>query len=137
MIYPKLVPVSLCKTDVHVTIYGEGISEDGEPIKVFEGDLKCNYQDGAKTVLTKEQKLVEISGSALFCGDIAEELAVISDGEVYIKTLYVPKPSNSFYPENTFFPGERQTYGEKRRILKGTKARNPDGTVNFTKLELI
>lgn len=112
MKYPCLVPEQLCKTPVHIIIYGEGLSEDGEPIIAFEGDLKCNYQDGAKTALNKEQKLVEISGSALFSGDIAKDLAVISDGVVTV-------------------------FGIERKIAKGIKARNPDGSVNYTKLELI
>lgn len=112
MKYPCLVPPYLCCTPIHVIIYGEGISEDGEPVKAYEGDFRCNYQDGAKTVLTNEQKLVEITGSALFCGDIAEDSAVISDGVVTV-------------------------FGVERKIAKGIKARNPDGTVNYTRLELI
>lgn len=112
MIYPCLVPKSLCKTPVKVTVYGEGITEDGSPEIVYTGQHKCNYQDGAKVILTNEQKRVEISGSALFCGDICPDVAVISDGFVKI-------------------------FGAERKILKGTKARNPDGTVNYTKLELI
>ena len=45
-------------------------------------------------------------------GDIAPGISVISDGEVKV------------------FEG-------KRNIYKVEKARNPDGTVNYTKLELI
>ncbi len=112
MKYPSLVPPKLCKTPVHVVIYSEGLSEDGEPIKAFEVDLCCNYQDGAKTVLTDKEKKVEISGSAFFTGDIVEALPVISDGEVTI-------------------------FGKVRKIAKGIKARNPDGTVNYTRLDLI
>ena len=137
MKYPCLVPKSACKTDIHVVIYGEGLSEDGAPVIAFEGDLKCNYQDGAKTVITKEQKLVKISGSALFCGDIAEELAVISDGEVIISLGYMLRPSETLFPSETLYPGTNNCLGEKRKILRGIKARNPDGTVNYTRLELI
>ena len=111
MNYPQLVPRCLCKTPIHVVLYSETISEDGEPITVFEGDLRCNYQDKAKTILTKEQKQVAITGSALFCGDIAPNLAVISGGVVTV-------------------------LGVEREIITGTKARNPDGSVNYTKLEL-
>lgn len=112
MRYPKLVPDYLCKTDIDVTIYGEGITEDGAPEKHPLGKLKCNYQDGAKTILTKEQKRVKISGTAFFNGDICPEAAIISAGQVEI-------------------------FGVKRDIAQGTKARNPDGTVNYTLLELI
>lgn len=137
MKYPCLVPKSLCKTDIHIVVYREGLSEDGEPIVAFEGDLKCNYQDSAKTILTKEQKLVEVAGSALFCGDIADELAVISDGEAIISLGYMLRPGEKLAPGLVLYPGTQNCVGEKRKILKGTKARNPDGTVNYTRLELI
>lgn len=112
MKYPCLIPKTLCKTPVHITIYGSGISEDGEPEKAFEADLMCNYQSSSRVVLTKEQKKEETVATLLFCGDIAPGLAVISDGEAVIDDV-------------------------KLKISKGIKARNPDGTVNYTKLELI
>lgn len=112
MKYPCLVPKKFCKTLIKVTIFQEGISEDGEPLKAIEIDIKCNYQDKAKTVLTAEQKLVRVEGTALIPGDIAPGISSISSGEVNV-------------------------FGIKRSIYKGEKARNPDGTVNYTKLELI
>jgi hypothetical protein len=95
-----------------VSIDQEGISEDGEPLKAFEADLLCNYQDNAKTVLTAEKKLVQLSGTAMFPGDIAPDLPTLSGGTVII-------------------------YGVERRIFQGMKARNPDGTVNYTRLDVI
>lgn len=112
MKYPSLVPKKWCKTPMHVVINQEGISEDGEPLKNLEIDTLCNYQDKAKKVLTEQQQLIEIEGTALFDGDIAPSLASISDGTVVVN-------------------------GVTRKIYRGTKARNPDGTVNYTKLELI
>lgn len=112
MKYPELVPKCMCKTPCHVTIYSEGVSEDGAPVIVYDADLKCNYQDKAKTILTKEQKLVQITGSALFCGDIAPDIPVISFGTFIV-------------------------FGVERTIQQGTKARNPDGTVNYTLLEVV
>lgn len=112
MKYPCLVPKKFCKTSIKGIIYQEGVSEDGEPLKAIEIDTKCNYQDKAKTVLTAEQKLIRIEGTVLIPGDIAPGISVISDGEVEI-------------------------LGVKRSIFKGEKARNPDGTVNYTKMELI
>ena len=112
MKFPCLIRPQFCNTSVNVIIYGEGVTEDGTPEIAYEGKHKCNYQDGAKVILTNEQKRVEITGSALFCGDICPNVAVISDGFVEI-------------------------FGEKRKILKGTKARNPDGTVNFTELDVV
>jgi hypothetical protein len=95
-----------------VTIYGEGVGEDGEPNVVFDADLKCNYQDKAKTLLTNEQKFVRITGSAYFSNDIAPDVPVISSGTVTI-------------------------FGVERTIEQGSKARNPDGTVNYTLLEVV
>lgn len=112
MTYPCLVPKRLCKTEILLQIAREGLNKYGEPLEpvIFEG--KCNYQDMAKTVLTSEKKLVEITGSALFPGDICPELAVISGGEAVV-------------------------FGQKRRIQQGKKARNPDGSVNYTEVLLI
>ena len=112
MIYPCLVPKRLCKTDISLEIDQEGRSEYGEPLPTVKYSGKCNYQDKAKTVLTADKKLIEITGSALLPGDICPDLSVISGGCAVV-------------------------FGMKRRILEGRKARNPDGTVNYTEVLLI
>lgn len=73
----------------------------------YEG--KCNYQDKAKTILTAEKKLVQITGTALFPGDICPDIPVISGGTAIV-------------------------FGIERRIKQGIKNRNPDGTVNYTEV---
>lgn len=112
MKYPKLVRKENCKTDIHIVLYGEGSTEDGEPIIALDTNLKCNYQDKAKRVLTAEKVIIQLTAKAYFVGDIAPDLAVISGGQVTV-------------------------FGETRSIYQGTKARNPDGTVNFTELEIM
>ena len=112
MKYPCLVPKRLCKTEIALEFDREGLNEYGEPLEPVSYSGRCNYQDKAKTVLTAEKKLVEITGSALFPGDICPDLPVISGGTA-------------------------QIFGVKCRILQGTKARNPDGTVNYTEVLLI
>lgn len=112
MKYPCLVPKKLCKTDITVKIEGEGLTEDGAPEIVFEANLKCNYQDGGKRVLTDNEKLVEVSGTALFPGDICPEVSNLTGGSATV-------------------------HGIARRIAEGRKARNPDGTVNYTELRLL
>ena len=47
MKYPNLVPKSMCKTDISVIIYKEGVSETGAPLIALNDKLKCNYQDRA------------------------------------------------------------------------------------------
>lgn len=112
MRYPCLVPEKLCKTDIDLVFEREGLNEYGEPLETIKCSGRCNYQDSAKMVMTTEKKMVQITGKALFPNDICPELPVISGGEAII-------------------------HGVKRRILQGTKARNPDGTVNYTEVLLI
>lgn len=112
MKYPCLVPPRLCKTDIHVEIETEGLDKYGEPYPKIVLDLKCSFQDKAKTIFTAEKKVTQITGTALFPGDIAPELPFISGGTVTV-------------------------FGVRRRIEQGSKARNPDGSVNFCKLEVV
>lgn len=112
MKYPCLVPKRLCKTDICVHLESEEINNLGEPERTLTLYLKCNYQDTAKTVLTAEKKLIQVSGTALFPGDIAPDWPTLSGGTVII-------------------------FGQNRRIVQGIKARNPDGTVNFCRLEVV
>ncbi|MDY3828038.1 MAG: hypothetical protein SOZ71_04555 [Clostridium sp.] len=111
MKYPNLVPKFTCKTSIHVTLYSEEISETGAPIVVLDKDFECNYQDKAKQILTAQKQIIEINGIALFDGDIAPNVPVITSGIVKI-------------------------FGATREIYQGRKARNPDGTVNYTELEI-
>ncbi|MCI8274172.1 MAG: hypothetical protein HFI66_00915 [Lachnospiraceae bacterium] len=112
MRYPCLVPARLCRTEISLELDREGLTVYGEPLEPVRWSGKCNYQDKARTVLTAEKKLVEITGKALFPGDICPGLAVISGGSA-------------------------ELFGVKRRVLQGSKARNPDGSVNYTEVLLI
>lgn len=112
MRFPCLVLQKFCTTQISLTLSQEGITEYGEPLPEYTWEGTCNYQDKARTVLTSEKKLVEISGSVLIPGDACPDLPVISGGSATIM-------------------------GVKRRILRGTKARNPDGSVNYTEVLLI
>ena len=112
MKYPCLIPKCLCKTNISLQMDREGLDERGDPLDPVIYFGKCNYQDKAKTVLTTEKKLVQITGTALFPGDICPELPVISGGSATV-------------------------FGVQRRILEARKARNADGTVNYTEVLLI
>ena len=70
------------------------------------------FRIGAKNILTAEKKLVQVTGIALFPGDIAPDFPTLSGGTVTV-------------------------FGQERRIAAGMKARNPDGTVNYCRLEVI
>ncbi len=110
--YPSLVRKNDCKIDIHVVLYSDDISEEGEPQIALEGDFKCNYQNKAKRVLTNEQVSVQVTGTCLFYKDIAPELTDIHSGKVTI-------------------------LGKERDIIQGMKARNPDGSVNYVELDIV
>lgn len=112
MKYPCLVDKRLCKVPIHIELDQEGYGNFGEPLDSISFDGTCNYQDKAKTILTSEKKLIEITGSAFLPGDICPQLPVISGGRAVL-------------------------HGVERRIANGTKARNPDGTVNYCVLEIV
>lgn len=112
MKFPCLVRPRFCKTPVYVALYGEGVTEDGAPEIICENTYNCNYQETVKTVFTEQQKKVQVNGVILIPDDIAPEHPTISGGFVEI-------------------------FGARREIIKATKARNPDGTVNFTELDVI
>lgn len=111
MKYPCLIPKQFCKTDIYVELDKEGLNNYGEPFEPVCWSGKCNYQDKAKTVLTAEKKLIQLSGCAMIPGDIAPELPNITTGTITVN-------------------------GAKRYIAQGEKARNPDGTVNYIRLDV-
>ncbi|NLZ45676.1 MAG: hypothetical protein GX896_03190 [Clostridiales bacterium] len=110
MHYPKLVPNRVCTTDVKV-YQTNGINRDGSPkvATIFEG--KCFHNQKSMQVFNADKQLITLAGEVLFNGDIAPNYDVIS-GNVKI--------------------GEREY-----KINASEKAKNLDGTVNFTRLELI
>lgn len=111
MKYPKLVPDKVCTTPI--TVYREsGLNRDGSPKRtvIFEG--KCNYSEKTVQRMTADRQLITLSAEALFNGDIAPDADTI-EGDVEVLS------------------------GIHRRIYASQKNRNPDGTVNYTRLELI
>lgn len=110
MKYPQLVPDRVCKTPCKV-YRTDGLNRDGSKKQtvIFEG--KCFYSEKSKQKLNAEKQLITLSGEALFNGDIAPDSAVI-DGYAVIG-------------------------GRTYKINASEKAKNPDGRVNYTRLELI
>lgn len=111
MKFPQLVPNKIC--NIYVKIYRTyGLNRDGSPKKtvIFEG--KCFYSEKTKQKITAEKQIITLSGEMLFNGDIAPDTDII-EGEAELLS------------------------GICRKIYASEKARNPDGTVNYTRLELI
>ncbi len=109
--WPRLVPQSVCTTQIRVELEA-GIDDDGAPCEgaTFEG--MCNYSEKSRQVLTADKTLIQLEGTALLDGDPAPGVPL--HGVAYV--------------------GKEQTM---RRIYRFSRARNPDGTVNFTALELM
>lgn len=111
MKYPRLVKDSVLTTPIEVSIEAEGVDENGAPLAVSEYSGKCNWQDTARRVITSDRSEVQLTAQAYFDGDICPETASITGGKVTV-------------------------FGEERRIVQGMKARNPDGSVNYTRLDV-
>lgn len=112
MKFPCLVDKRFCKTPVTVVIEDAELNEDGELEEQILIQTKCNLQMGVRASFTKDKEKIELSGIALFIGDLCPALSVIASGSIEI---------------------DGNTYS----INKGTKNLNPDGSVNYTTLELI
>lgn len=110
MRFPQLVPDRVCTTPCKV-YRTDGLNRDGTKRKtvVFKG--KCFHSEKSSQKLNAEKQLIALSGEALFNGDIAADSPII-DGYVEIN-------------------------GREYKIYGSEKAKNPDGSVNFTRLELI
>lgn len=111
MKYPQLVPDRVCTTPIIVYREG-GLNRDGSPklTVIYEG--KCNYSEKVKQRITADKQLITLNAEALFNGDIAPDVDNI-EGDVNVLS------------------------GIRRHIYASQKCRNPDGTVNYTRLELI
>lgn len=112
MKYPQLVPDKVCKTSVTIT-QTDGINENGAPNEVTIYTGKCNYSEKATKIMTPDKQLITLAGVALFNGDIDPARDVITGSAVLLGGAV------------------------RREIYRSEKARNPDGTVNYTRLELM
>ena len=109
--WPQLVLPQFCTTEISVKVDSEDLNENGTPKQLINWVGKCNYQDKVKRIWNKDKELVEVSATCLIPGDIAPEVSIIPSGTVTV-------------------------FGQQRELVIGRKARNPDGTVNYTQLEL-
>lgn len=107
--FPKLVRNP--RTPVQVVIVANEPNEFNERPALLDKTFLCNYQDAATVRYTADKQVMEITGTIYIDGDILPGTAVISSGYVTI-------------------------FGEKMQIVKGSKARNLDGTVNYTRLDV-
>lgn len=92
-----------------IKVYAEIPGENGAySKKIYDG--KCNFSEKSRTVLNEHRQVVNLSGKAIFKGDI--------------------------YPSK-LIKGYVEIDGIKRTIHKSRKPRNPDGSIFSTELDLM
>ena len=103
----------LLNNECDITIYQEGLSEEGEPLTSLDlNDQKCRFVEKTKIIISPDGKKVELIGKVILLGDIAPNIKKISGGEVIIND-------------------------RKYEMYQASRPRNPDGTVYMTTLELM
>jgi formylmethanofuran dehydrogenase subunit C len=147
MAFPKLVRNA--RTPVRVVITSEDTNEFGERLVLLNKTFYCNYQDSATIKYTSDKRAAEVTGTIYIDGDIMASLgSVVSDfsvtpeGALTLTGCTTDGNGTLVYED----PGETAPYiiasgyvvifGRKREIVKGCKARNLDGTVNYTRLDV-
>lgn len=92
-----------------IEVWAEVNGEDGVSDElIFSG--KCNFSEKSRTTLNEQRQIVELSGKALFKGDI--------------------------YPGN-LIKGFVKLGEIKKTIYRTRKPRNPDGSIFSTELDLM
>ena len=110
MKWPCLVAPWACKTPATVYLQG-GIGEDGAPIQCEPVQVLCSFAEQQRQVITADRQSVTLSGVLLVPGDLA--------------------------PDRPTLSGTVEICGSRRRIHIASRGYNPDGSVNFTKLEVV
>ena len=109
MKYPK-IPKAFLKTDVELTITSDKTGTNGKAGVVLHGKFKCNYQ----SVNTKNSTEVERSKGI--------SSVILIDGNIFKSD------------KNEGAGGVASIYGIKHNIVEISLVRNPDGTVNYTRI---
>lgn len=103
----------LLNNECDVTIYQEGLSEEGEPLTSLDlKKQKCRFVETTKIIISSDGRKIQLVGKVILLGDIAPNVKKISGGQVIINDI-------------------------QYEIYQASKPRNPDGTVHHTTLELI
>lgn len=144
MRYPPLVPPRLCHTHVKVTLTG-GLTMSGGIETLCTVFTKCNLTFATKQRYTAEKRIVTISGTALFSGDPFPSVENPTGELVTVKnTCLETERGELLETENgetltaeTGDTADEALFGKVYRIFRAIKERNHDGTVNYTRLELV
>lgn len=107
--WPKLIMCA--RTPVRVVIESAEPNGYGERTVMLDEKFRCNFQDRSGIKIADKKQEVQTTSSILISGDIAPGIDRIGFGYVVI-------------------------HGIKRNIVSGAKWRNPDGTVNYCRLDV-
>lgn len=110
MQWPELVKPWACKVPITITLT-DGIGEDGAPKVVATIEALCSYNGKGGWTVDENRQAVRYTGAALLPGDIAPQLAHLT--------------------------GWAELLGKRLVIHNAERARNLDGSVNYTRLELM
>lgn len=108
--WPDLVLPQFCKVFIKVQLESEELNEDGGPLNVVNWKGFCNYQEQTKRIYTSDKSYITVNASCMIPNDIAPSF---STGSGYINV-----------------------FDQRREIASFQKVRNPDGSVNFTRIDL-
>lgn len=100
-------------TPATITLAGEGMNEDGVPNQAIEWSGNVNFSEKARRIQNADGLWVNLSGVVHVKGDILPGV-ISKTGTVQIK-------------------GYEQSF----TIISINRPRNPDGTVNHTRIEVI
>lgn len=109
MKYPKLVRHA--EIDVHITVLSDDINEFNERETILDADFKCNYQSTGMTKTSDKSTSPEVTGCIFINGDIIPKYEDVTNGYAVI-------------------------FAKKHEISGIQKARNPDGTVNYVRIDI-
>lgn len=110
MSYKLPYPKHLDVTEIKIEVLN-GYNSNGTPKIVYEYVGKCRFNETHKQMRDADGKLLMLEGKAYIGCDVAPNLKRVT--------------------------GTATINGVKYQIYKAGRPRNPDGTVNHTKLELM
>jgi hypothetical protein len=145
--WPKLVRGA--KTPVRVVIESEEPNEYGERPIILDKSFLCNYQDSATVNYTADKQSPTVTGTLFIDGDILASLGIwvpdfslSEDGTLRLVESKVDdgvigyERRSEDAPSDIVISGYVVIFGRRRKIVKGRKARNLDGSVNYTRIEV-
>ena len=105
-------PNHLLNTQCKVTLNQEGLTEQGEPAAALTWEGKVIFSEKSRTTVAADNRIIRLEGQIIAKGDIAPSIETISDGEVSVG-------------------------GKTYHVYRSERARNPDGSIHHTVLELM